>query len=631
MTMHDRSPVSGPVRFGSFEFHPESLELRHGDVPVPIQGQPLRILALLLDRPGALVSRDALQRALWPDGTFVDFEHALNAAIRRLRCALEDDASAPRYIETLARRGYRLAATVEAPALTAAAGARESAARPIAVLPFHNASGDDERAYLVDGITEHLINELAVNRDLRVMARSAVFRGWDSNADPCAIGRHLGVDALIVGTFSERAGIVRIHAELVDVARGFQLWGRSYEAPAEDLTRVEHALVENLRAALQAGGAPAAAIPSRTPRTTVAAARREHLKGRHFLNRMDEPGIRRAIAHFTAAAAADHEYALAYCGLAECYSLFALLGLEAPDTVLPRAQEAAMTALRLDDAVPEGHIALASVSKVYDRNWARAESEYRRALTLNPSHAAGHRWYAAHLAALNRYPEALAAIQRAAELDPVSPIIGAERAWHSYVARQFDAARAQAIATLELQPGFAPALFALGLACQQLAARDQALEAFAAIAAHARTPAVLASEAHLLATIGRRDEARSRRTVLEAFARERYVPPFWFAIAALALDGRNAALDHLERGCEQHDVWLVWLGTEPRLDPLRSDRRFQQLLERVGLTHAASPHPPAAAARIGTAAPASRFTPPGRPPRRPRRDARSPEPDRPAS
>jgi len=522
-----------------------------------------------------------------------------------------------------------LAAPVDAPAVPAPASDRESSARPIAVLPFHNASGDDERAYLVDGITEHLINELAVNRDLRVMARSAVFRYWDSKEDPCAIGRHLGVDALIAGTFSERAGTVRIHAELVDVARGFQLWGRSYEAPAEDLTRVEHGLVEDLRAALQSGGAPAATVAPRTPRTTVAAARREHLKGRHFLNRMDEPGIRRAGAHFTAAAAADPEYALAYCGLAECHSLFALLGLEAPDTVLPRAREAALTALRLDDDVPEGHIALASVSKVYDRNWARAESEYRRALALNPSHAAGHRWYAAHLAALNRYPEALAAIQRAAELDPVSPIISAERAWHSYVARQFDAARAQAIATLDLQPGFAPALFSLGLACEQLGARDEALEAFAAVAAHARTPAVLASEAHLLAAIGRRDEARSRRMVLEAYARERYVPPFWFAIAALALDGRNAALDFLERGCEQHDVWLVWLGTEPRLDPLRSDRRFQQLLERIGLTQAVSPRP-AAATRFGASA-APRFTPPGRSPRLPRRGARLPEPDRPAS
>src|SRR5262249_27574100 len=152
--------------------------------------------------------------------------------------------------------------------------------------------------------------------------------------------------------------------------------------------------------------------------------------------------------------------------------------------------------LRLDDELAEGHTALACISKVYDRNWARAESEYRRALSLNPSHAAGHRWYAAHLAALNRYPEALAAIRPAAGLDPVSPIIGAERAWHSYVARQFDAARAQAIAALDLQPGFAPALFTLSLACEQLGARDEALEAFAEIPAHSRTPAVLASEAH---------------------------------------------------------------------------------------------------------------------------------------
>src|SRR5262249_33221595 len=307
--MHDRMPGNGPVRFGLFEFHPESLELTRRGVPVRIQGQPLQILAVLLSRPGALVTREALQQGLWPDGTFVDFEHALNAAIRRLRCALEDDASAPQYVETLARRGYRFAGSVDAPEAPARTSNRESPVRPIAVLPFHNASGDDEWAYLVDGITEHLINELAVNRDLRVMARSAVFRGWDSTEDPCAIGRDLGVETLIAGPFPARAGTVRIHAELVDVARGFQLWGRSYEAPAEDLTRVEQELVEDLRAALRSGGATAAAVAPRGPRTIVAAARREYLKGRHFLNRMDEAAIRRAVDHFAAAAAADRDYA----------------------------------------------------------------------------------------------------------------------------------------------------------------------------------------------------------------------------------------------------------------------------------------------------------------------------------
>jgi TolB-like protein/tetratricopeptide (TPR) repeat protein len=628
--MYDRMRGNGPVRFGSFEFHSDSLELRRGGVPVRIEGQPLRLLDLLLSRPGALVTRDTLRRALWPDGTFVDFEHALNAAVCRLRRALGDDANAPRYVETLARRGYRFAGTVDA---AAAPGApppepgRDPQARLIAVLPFQNASGDDEHVYLVDGLTEHLINELASNRDLRVMARSAVFRYKGSAEDPCAIGRSLGVEALVTGAYTERAGTMRIHAELVEVARGFQLWGRSYEAPGEELTRVEQALVDDLRGALASARAPVAAGQPRSRGTTVATARREYLRGRHFLNRMDEAGIRRAVEHFSAAAAADRGYALPYGALAECYSLFALLGLETPEAVLPRAREAALAALRIDDELAEAHATLASIAKVYDRDWVRAEAGYRRALSINPSHAAAHRWYAAHLAALNRYPEALAAIQRAAELDPVSPIIAAERAWHSYVARQFDVARRQALATLDLQPGFAPALFVLGLACEQLGGRDEALDAFAASGARSPNPAVVASEAHLLAVAGRRDEALVRRARLEAIARERYVPPFWFAIAALALDGRDAAFTCLERACEQHDVWLVWLGTEPRLDPLRSHRRFQEVLARVGLAtarpEAAGPSAAAAAQRTVNA--------PRHPLRLPRRAATPREPGPPAS
>lgn len=630
--MHDRMPGSGPVRFGSFEFHPESLELRRGGVPVRIEGQPLRLLDLLLSRPGALVTRDTLRRALWPDGTFVDFEHALNAAVCRLRRALGDEANAPRYVETLARRGYRFAGTIDAaagPAAAAGDGGHQSPPRLIAVLPFHNATGDDEHAYLVDGITEHLINELAFNRDLRVIARSAVFRYKGSSEDPCAIARSLGVEALVAGSYTERAGTMRIHAELVDVVRGFQLWGRSYEAPAEELTRVEQALVEHLRAAMRAEGVPAAAGQPRVPGTTLAAARREYMRGRHFLNRMDETGIRRAVEHFSAAAAADRGYALAYCGLAECYSLFALLGLEAPDAVLPRAREAAMTALRIDDELAEAHASLASIAKVYDRDWVRAEAGYRRALSINPSHAAAHRWYAAHLAALNRHPETLAAIQRASELDPVSPVIAAERAWHSFVARQFDAARRQAIATLDLQPGFAPALFVLGLACEQLGASDEALEAFAASGARSPNPAVLASQAHLLAAAGRRDEALAQRARLEAIARERYVPSFWFAIAALALDGRDAALTFLERACDQHDVWLVWLGTDPRFDPLRGHRRFHQVLAQVGL---AQPAPPRLEAEpIAAAAARPKVKAPRHPVSLLRRGATRPEPGPPAS
>jgi tetratricopeptide (TPR) repeat protein len=319
------------------------------------------------------------------------------------------------------------------------------------------------------------------------------------------------------------------------------------------------------------------------PGTSNGAAHCEYLKGRYFANRMTEAGLWRAIDHFGRAIAADSQCALAYSGLADCYGLFAFLSLQAPDEVLPKARDAARTALTLDDELAEAHASLASITKVYEWDWHRAEKGYLRALALNPSYATGHRWYAAHLAAVGRRDESVAAIRRASELDPVSPIIVTELSWNSYMAREFDLARSQALEALDLQPGFAPALFALGLACERCARHEEALEAFRAAALQSPNPAVLASEAHLLAGTGRRDEAMILMERLMELSRQRYVAPYWFAIVAAGMKDRQAGLTWLERALDQHDVWLVWLKNEPRFDLFRIDPRFDRVLAHVGL------------------------------------------------
>jgi TolB-like protein/Tfp pilus assembly protein PilF len=583
MKMDYTGPGRGLIRFGPFEFDAASLELRRRGVRVRTQGQPLRVLELLLSRPGALVTRDTLRTELWPEGTYVDFEHGLNAAVRRLRRALDDQASTPRFIETLARRGYRFVAPVDPDVNGLVPNDARPAGWSVAVLPFHNATGDDENDYLVDGFVERVISELSLIRDSRVIARSAVFRHKGSRRDPRTIGRSLGVDGIVVGTVRWHDAKLMIHAELVDVARGFHLWGGRFQGTPGDITVLEQDLARQIHAALRARLGCAEIGRSRTPRTTNAEAHREYLKGRYFSNRMTEAGLRRAIDHFGRAIAADSQYALAYCGLADCYSLFAFLGLEAPDSVLPKAREAARTALTLDDELAEAHASLASTTKIYEWDWRGAETRYQRALMLNPSFATAHRLYAAHLAAMGRWDESLAAIQRASELDPVSPIIATDLAWNSYMARDFEVARSKATEALDLQPGFAPALFTLGLACEQLGRYGQALEAFRAAAVHSQNPAVLASETHLLTMMGRRDEAALRRSRLEELSREQYVAPYWFAIIAAGFDNRPAGLGWLEHAFTRHDVWLVWLRNEPRFDPFRAEARFQRLLEHVGL------------------------------------------------
>jgi TolB-like protein/Flp pilus assembly protein TadD len=495
------------IRFGPFEFDALSLELRRRGVRVRIQGQPLRVLALLLSRPGTLVTRDTLGTALWPEGTYVDFEHGLNAAVRRLRRARDDQASTPRFIETLARRGYRFVAPIDSEAKTLRLNDPRPSEWSVAVLPFLNATGDDENDYLVDGFTERVISELSLIHDFRVIARSAVVRHKGSRKDLRAIGRSLGVDGIVVGTVSQRDAALVIHAELVDVARGFHVWGGRYRRPLGDITGLEQDLVQQIHSSVRLRTGRAEITRLRKPGTTNAEAHREYLKGRHFSNRMTEAGLRRAIDHFGRAIAADSQYALAYCGLADCYSLCAFLGLEAPDAVSPKAQEAARTALMLDDELAEAHASLASTMKIYEWDWRGAETAYQRALTLNPSFATAHRMYAAHLAAMGRWDESLAAIRRASALDPVSPIIATDLAWNWYMARDFEVARSKATEALDLQPGFALALFTLGLACEQLGRYEQALEAFRGAAVHSQNPAVLASEAHLLTVMGRREEA----------------------------------------------------------------------------------------------------------------------------
>jgi TolB-like protein/tetratricopeptide (TPR) repeat protein len=573
------------IRFGGFEFDPATLELRRRGVRLPIQGQPLQVLALLLERRGALVTREVLRAALWPEGTYVDFEHGLNAAVRRLRRALNDQAGTARFIETLARRGYRFVASVDSVGQDALD--RDGTGSPwstIAVLPFYNATGDEENDYLVDGITDRTIDSLSLIPDLRVIARSGVFRYKGSRRPPRAIGRSLGVERIVVGTVCQRDATLLVQAELVDVVQGFQLWGSRFQRPLGDITGLDQDIGQQIYAALRRRVTGAEIRRLRKPGPASALAHREYLNGRYFSNRMTEPGLRRANDHFNGAIAADPRYALAYCGLADCYNLFAFLGLEPPDTVLPKARDAARAALALDDELAEAHASLASITKVYEWDWPAAEAGYRRALALNPSYVSAHRWYAAHLAALGRWDESMAGLQRASMLDPVSPLIATEVAWNWYMAREFDSARAHAIEALDLQPGFPPALFVLGLACEQLGRYEQALDAFRAAAAQAPNPAVVASEAHLLAVMGRRDEAMMRRARLVKLSSEQYVPPYWVAIAAAGFLDRSSGLDWLECALARHDVWLVWLRNDPRLDPFRSEARFRRVLEAAGLT-----------------------------------------------
>jgi serine/threonine-protein kinase len=298
-----------------------------------------------------------------------------------------------------------------------------------------------------------------------------------------------------------------------------------------------------------------------------------------------EGGLKRAIECFQAAIQRDPNYALAYTGLADALGLLGFMGLAPAAEVMPKAKEAARRAIEIDDSLPEAHASLAGIFKNYDWDWAASEREFKKALALNPNYANGRRMYASLLAAVGRPEESLRQTRLALELDPFSLPIRVEAAYNAYMADDCERALGEALRTLELEPDFAPAQSILGQIYAQLGRYEEAIALIekARILTHEH-PATLAGLAHVLAGAGRMEEARALADRLTEFSRQQHISPFWLALAYVGIGEKAAALDALEKAYEQRDVILVWLGTEPRVDSLRTEPRFIDILRHIGLT-----------------------------------------------
>jgi TolB-like protein len=581
------SPARTPhtVRFGVFDLDLRSGELRKQGRRVRLEGQPVQVLIKLLEKPGELITREDLRKELWPADTFVNFEQSLNAAVKRLRHALGDIPANPRFIETLARRGYRFIAPVSSAATeTAMAIPRPSAVESLAVLPFVNTDTDPETEYLADGITESIINHVSRLASVRVMARSTVFRYKDKTLDPRAVGRKLNVEAVLLGRVQQRGDALLVGAELVDVQNGWQLWGEQYNRKLADIFSVEEEMSREISEKLRArlSGADRSLLAKRYTESTEAY--QDYLKGRFHLNRLTEDGLTKGIEYFERAIQTDPNYALAYTGLADSFGLLGFMGLARTADVMPKAKEAARRAISIDGSLAEAHASLAGVYKNYDWDWAGAEREYTKALELDPRFANGHRMYASYLAALGRTEQSLRASRLALELDPFSLPIRAEVAYNLYMGRDYERALEEAVRTLDLEPQFAPAQSILACIYQQLGRFDESITAMErARGLSGGHPATLAALVHILLSAGRAHEAHELLEKLEDLSRRQHVSPFWIALAYAGAGEISVALDELYKAYEQHDVILVWLGTEPRLDSLRQEPRFTELLRRIGL------------------------------------------------
>lgn len=578
-------PVSGVARFGVFEFDFSTGDLLKRGRRIRLGGQPAQVLAILLRRPGKMVTREEFQRALWQTDTHVNFEQSLNAAVKRLRRALGDSPEKPVYIETVARRGYRFVAPA-GPAGEADPQPQEAAlmVRSIAVLPFENATADDGAEYLVDGVTEALIHSLSRLPGLRVLARSTVFRYRGKTSEGPALGKRLGVDAVLMGRVSQRQDDLMIGTELVSSRSGWVIWGAQFSRKASDLLAIETELAAGISEKLRAELAGQSGRRRGARRSTHSAeAYHDYLKGRYHWNRMSADGLQRSVDYFQDAVRKDPTFALAHAGLADSYCMLGFFDLLPPAVAMPNAKQCAARALELDSELAEAFTSLANVCKVYDHDWTGAERCYRRALELNPNYVHAWRGYAAMLAALGRFAESAAAIERAHEMDPLSVVVNMEIAWNAFMSRRYDDAIAQAVRVSELEPEFPSAQYILALASDQKGRFEEARAAFERSIARSHAHASgLAGLAHVFARMGRREDALRLLERLNERAAEAYVAPYWHALVHAALGDVDAALAHLERGWEQKDVWMVWMGVEPRFDVLAAHTRFQQLRSNAG-------------------------------------------------
>src|SRR5215470_7684313 len=631
------------VRFGTYEVSLQSGEVRKAGLKIRVQQQPMKLLQILLERPGEVVTREELRGRVWPDESFGDFDQAVNIAIAKLRTALGDSAENPRFIETLPKRGYRFIAAVSVVDAADRTKRPESAAgdihgtepghqlqcagltvapkrqrwstrwviltlalvlslpilavwifrsrgRPpavihsLAVLPLDNFSGDVSQDYFADGMTDELITDLAQISALRVISRTSVM-GYKHARKPLPeIARELNVDAVVEGSVQRFGDQVRITAQLIQAPADRHLWAQSYEGNLRDtLTlqkQVARAIAEQVRVELTP---QEQAVLKKAP-VVNPEAYNSYLKGRYFWNKRTADALKAALAYFNQAVEEDPNYAQAYSGLADTYALLGdwQYAVMPPKEALPKAKAAAMKALELDAAQGEAHNSLAFVLDGFDWDLDSGGKEFRRAIELNPGYATAHHWYAWHLSLLGRYDDAIVEMRRAEELDPLSLIINADLAEILVLAHSYDESIQQSRKTIEMDANFALAHNQLAQAYLGKHMYDEAVaELRKAVQLSEGGPTCIANLARAYAASGKKSEALKLLSDLKKRSMPSHSNSSEIAMIYASLGDADQALNWLKKGYE--DRFNPGVLLRPGFDPLRSDSRFQDLLHRIGL------------------------------------------------
>jgi eukaryotic-like serine/threonine-protein kinase len=454
----------------------------------------------------------------------------------------------------------------------------------IAVLPFVNQSNDPTSEWVSDGLTESIINSLTQLPNLKVIARSSVFRYKGKETDPLLIGKELGVRAILTGRLVQRGDNLNVSVELVDVHDGKQLWGEQYSRKVADLLSVQREIAQEITGNLRPRISGTSEPPATRQYTQNPEAYQLYLKGRYYWNRFTPADHRRAEQYFNQAITADPTYALAYVGLADSYGASATNGWISSLEGYPKGMAAARKALELDDSLAEAHTTLGAITMFYNLDWATAEREYNRAIELNPNYALSYELYSYLLTANGRMDESITMVKRGLEADPLSALLSDDLAQTYYLARRYDESLDQYRKSLEIDPNRPGAFAGIAMVYQQKGMYDEAIKFYEkAISGSGRTPNVLVVLAYAYATSGRKAEATKIANELAVNGRQQYVSPFDLAILYTGLGDKDRAIEQLNKAFEDRAGWIIYLKVEPLFDPLRADARFADLERRLNL------------------------------------------------
>ncbi len=614
--------------FGPFRIDPDDRLLMRGDELVSLTPKAFDTLLLLVQKRGHLVEKTELMNIVWAD-CFVE-EGNLTNAIWTLRKVLGDTGRVHKYVQTVAKHGYRFVGEVrevpcteaerKAPSsrdgpqprarwrtrllfiaalaiLSMAAGAgvlrlhKASGAAPsapsapvhsLAVLPFRTLGSDDAHAYLSVGLADLIITKLAGTGEIVVRPTTAVLHYAGKPIDLAAVGQQQKVEAILTGDIETLPDRVRVNVQLIRVSDESLLWASSYEEPPQQMSVLEDEVAEAVGNSMAIRLSPQAKMSLAHQDTGNAKAFQLYMEGRYFLNERSPEGLRRGAEYFQQAIDEDPQYALAYAGLADTYVFLGAYG-EPPGHGHLTAKAAALKSLELDDSLADAYAALGQVSFRGEWNWSEAERNFQRAINLNPNDPITRSWYAMYSAAVGRSDEAVEQMRHATDLDPASPIIETALGRVLYFNRQYDSALEDFRSVIDMDPQFGRAHAHLGMVYIAKGEYNDAITEFQ------KDPQ---QDTYLKGLLGYTEaisgDAAAARKLLDELARASEKSPdqaFSTALIYVGLNDRDQALQWLEKAYQQRSsMYMPFAKTDPLLDPIRSDPRFAALLKQMGLS-----------------------------------------------